>query len=112
MISAFARASQVLSEPSYAQTAADAAQFLQSELYDSRNHTLPEVIQARHGQGHRDYSDYAFAIQALIDLYEATFEPRWLAWATELQNTQDSLFWDSREATSIPLGEIQPYCCG
>jgi uncharacterized protein YyaL (SSP411 family) len=97
MISAFARASQVLSEPSYAQTAADAAQFLQSELYDSLNHTLRRSYRQGTGKASGFLSDYAFAIQALIDLYEATFEPRWLAWATELQNTQDSLFWDSKQ---------------
>lgn len=38
--------------------------------------------------------DYAFLIQGLLDLYEASLESRWLEWAEELQNKQDELFWD------------------
>jgi len=33
-------------------------------------------------------------IQGLIDLYEATFDPRWLDWAIRLQEKQIELFWD------------------
>jgi hypothetical protein len=39
--------------------------------------------------------DYAFVIQGLLDLYESTFAVRWLAWAAQLQETQDRLFWDA-----------------
>lgn len=41
--------------------------------------------------------DYAFLIQGLIDLYEASFEVKWLAWAIQLQEKQDQLFWDSEK---------------
>jgi hypothetical protein len=33
-------------------------------------------------------------IQALVDLYEASFDIGWLRWAVELQETQDRLFFD------------------
>jgi uncharacterized protein YyaL (SSP411 family) len=38
--------------------------------------------------------DYAFLIQGILDLYETSFEARWLAWAVRLQEQQDALFWD------------------
>jgi uncharacterized protein YyaL (SSP411 family) len=40
--------------------------------------------------------DYAFYIQGLLDLYEATFDTQWLGLAEQLQTTQDRLFWDSQ----------------
>jgi uncharacterized protein YyaL (SSP411 family) len=38
--------------------------------------------------------DYAFLIQGLLDLYEASFDVDWLRFAMELQETQDRLFFD------------------
>lgn len=38
--------------------------------------------------------DYAFWIRGLIDFYMATLDIDALRWARELQDTQDSLFWD------------------
>jgi uncharacterized protein YyaL (SSP411 family) len=94
MISAFARASQVLDEPVYLRAATAAATFLRDWLYDSKSHTLKRSY--RHGVGEANgfLTDYAFLIQGLIDLYEASFETRWLAWAMELQKRQDALFED------------------
>jgi hypothetical protein len=40
--------------------------------------------------------DYAFVIQGLIDLYEASFDVEWLKLATQLQETQDRLFFDEK----------------
>ncbi len=40
--------------------------------------------------------DYAFFIQALIDLYEATFETEWLKEANELNRRMIHQFWDGR----------------
>ncbi|MGH9429553.1 MAG: thioredoxin domain-containing protein, partial [Terriglobia bacterium] len=97
MISAFARASQVLDEPLYAGTATAAAEFLQAELYDLKTHTLRRSYRQGSGKAEGFLSDYAFLIQGLIDLYEASFETRWLAWAEELQKTQDALFWDAKQ---------------
>ncbi|KAK3337791.1 Six-hairpin glycosidase-like protein, partial [Cercophora scortea] len=39
--------------------------------------------------------DYAFLIEGLLDLYEATLETEWLDWAGELQDTQTRIFYDS-----------------
>ena len=40
--------------------------------------------------------DYAFLIQGLVDLYETSFDVKWLVWAVRLQEQQDALFWDDR----------------
>jgi uncharacterized protein YyaL (SSP411 family) len=40
--------------------------------------------------------DYAFVVQGLLDLYEASFNVEWLKFATELQATQDRLFFDEK----------------
>ncbi len=41
--------------------------------------------------------DYAFFIQALIDLYESTFEMEWLEEADDLNQEMIEHFWDERE---------------
>ena len=44
--------------------------------------------------------DYAFVIQGLLDLYEASFDVSWFQFAIELQETQDQLF-STRKAGAI-----------
>jgi uncharacterized protein YyaL (SSP411 family) len=95
MISAFARAAQVLDEPAYVEAGENAARCVRTQLYDEAKKTL--VRNYREGrsavEGFAD--DYAFAIQGLLDLYEAGFDVEWLKFAIELQKTQDGLFFDS-----------------
>jgi uncharacterized protein YyaL (SSP411 family) len=97
MLSALARAAQVFDEPVYRDAAAAAARFLQARLYDPKSGSL----ERRYRQGHADIDglleDYAFLIQGLLDLYEASFDARWLSWAVRLQATQDMWFWDTDE---------------
>jgi len=94
MISAFARAAQVLDEPRYLAAAQKAAAFIESQLLDKRTGRL--MRRYRGGETAIDgfAEDYAFFIQGLIDLYEASFDVRWLMRAVELQKKQDELFWD------------------
>jgi len=97
MLSALARAAQVFDEPAYRDAAASAARFLETRLYDPKNGSLKR----RYRQGDADIDglleDYAFLIQGLLDLYEASFDARWLSWAARLQATQDEWFWDDDE---------------
>jgi uncharacterized protein YyaL (SSP411 family) len=94
MISAFARAAQILNDPAYLDAATRAATFVRAQLYDKGRKVL--VRNYREGpsavEGFAD--DYAFVIQGLLDLYEASFDVGWLQFAIELQETQDRLFFD------------------
>ncbi len=96
MISAFARAAQVLDDKSYAETATKAAHFLREHLYDAKTKTLRRNYREGKGEVEGFAEDYAFLIQGLLDLYEATFEVSWLQWADELQASQDRLFLDEK----------------
>ena len=96
MISAYARAAQVLDEPRYLEIAARAANFVRSHLWDDAHKTLfRSYREGRSGiEGFAD--DYAFLVQGLLDLYEASFNVEWLKFATQLQETQDRLFFDEK----------------
>ncbi|MCZ6750931.1 MAG: thioredoxin domain-containing protein [Acidobacteria bacterium] len=95
MISAFAKASQALDEQRYLAAAEVAASFLKSALYDPKAGHLKRRYRNGHVAIDGFLADYAFLIQGLIDLYEASFDVKWLSWADELQEKQDHLFWDS-----------------
>jgi uncharacterized protein YyaL (SSP411 family) len=94
MISAYARAAQVLNEPRYLESATRAAKFLRTHLYDEPSKTLFRNYREGRSQIEGFADDYAFVIQALLDLYEASFDVEWLRLAVDLQETQDRLFLD------------------
>ncbi len=96
MISAYARAAQVLDEPRYLENATRAAKFLRANLYDDKSKLLfRNYRESRsHVEGFAD--DYAFVIQGLLDLYEVSFDVEWLKFAIELQGMQDDLFYDEK----------------
>ncbi|MGB2796877.1 MAG: thioredoxin domain-containing protein, partial [Phycisphaerae bacterium] len=93
-ISALATAHRVLGEARYGQAAGRAADFLLANR-DPREGLLHAW---RSGRGHtpafRD--DYAYLADALVDLYEATFEPRWVREATTLGDEMIRRFWDAQ----------------
>jgi uncharacterized protein YyaL (SSP411 family) len=94
MISAFARAAQILDDPTYLAAAEAAAVFLQTKLFEEPGGNLKRRYRAGHVAIDGYLDDYAYLIQGLLDLYEASFEVSYLAWAVRLQETQDQLFWD------------------
>jgi uncharacterized protein YyaL (SSP411 family) len=94
MISAFARAAQVLDDATYLKSAELAAEFVRAQLFDAERKVLARNFREEKGSdGFAD--DYAFMIQGLIDLYEASFDVQWLSFALDLQQTLDALFWDN-----------------
>jgi len=94
MISAFARAYQVLDEMRYLAAAEQASNFILNTLYNMESKTL--LHRYRDGEAKIDgyLDDYAFFIQGLLDLYESAFKTEWLTKAIELTETQNRLFWD------------------
>jgi uncharacterized protein len=112
MISAYAKAAQVLDEPRYLEAATRAARFLRTKLYDQQSKLLYRNYRGGRSDIEAFADDYAFVIQGLIDLYEASFDIEWLKFASELQETQDRLFLDEQNGgyfstsgkdSSVPL---------
>jgi uncharacterized protein len=95
MISAFARAAQILDDPGYLESAIRAATFLSKELYDASRKVLFRNYREGRSAVEGFADDYAFFIQGLLDLYEASFDAGWLRFAIELQEIQDQLFFDN-----------------
>jgi uncharacterized protein YyaL (SSP411 family) len=95
MISAFAQASSLLLHPDYAETAAAAARFIEEKLMDAEGSLLRSFRKSAAAiTGFA--ADYAFYIQGLLDLYEATFETRWLALAERLQERMNAVYLDTQ----------------
>jgi uncharacterized protein YyaL (SSP411 family) len=98
MISGLAKASQVLSDRSYAEKAEAAARFLYQNMFNKNRGIL--IRSYRHGAKSEPIegylNDYAFLIRGLLDLYEATGNVDWLKWSMQLQDKQNELFGDER----------------
>ena len=96
MISALARAYQVLDDPSYLQMAEKSADFILTKLYDSKAKRLLHRYRAGEARYDANLEDYAFLTMGLLDLYEAAFDTRWLRRAIELTERQNTLFHDEK----------------
>jgi uncharacterized protein len=96
MISAFARGAQLLDEPRYLEIATRAAKFLRTNLYDEKTKLLYRNYRGGRSDIEAFADDYAFVIQGLLDLYEASFDVEWLKLAVHLQEVQDRLFFDEK----------------
>jgi uncharacterized protein YyaL (SSP411 family) len=96
MISAYARGAQVLGDSSYLESATRAANFIRANLYDAHGKMLVRNYRGGKSEIEGFAEDYAFFIQGLLDLYEASFDTSWLKLAIDLQETQDRLFLDAK----------------
>ncbi len=98
MITALARASQVLEDDAYLEAGRKAARFIKAHLWDPDSRTLSRRYRGGEGGIPGYLDDYAFLIQGLLDLYETSLEDEWLLWSIELAERMESLFWDDAEA--------------
>ncbi|MFQ5877451.1 MAG: thioredoxin domain-containing protein [Acidobacteriota bacterium] len=92
-VSAFARGAQVLGEQRYRDRAARAATFLLARCREGGR--LRRSFAAGRPGPAGVLSDYAFLAAGLLDLYETTFDPRWLEEAIALHRTLEERFWDA-----------------
>ena len=93
MISAFARAAQILDDRTSLEAAQGSAKFIREHLWKDGALIRSYREGASTVAGFAD--DYAALIAGLLDLYEADFDIAWLKWAVELQQKQDALFLDA-----------------
>jgi uncharacterized protein YyaL (SSP411 family) len=92
MISSMAYGGAVLGEPKYVTAAAKAADFVLSTLRE--NGRLKRYYREGQVTGLGFLDDHAFLTLGLLDLYEATFDARWLAEAKKLAGQMTELFGD------------------
>ena len=94
MISSFVDGFKVTGNERYLNGAKEAARFILREM--RKDGSLMRVYNKGKSQVMGYSEDYAFLIQALIDLYEATFETEWLKEAEDLNRRMIHQFWDER----------------
>ena len=93
MIAALARGAQVLGEESYAAAASRAAEFVLTRMRGPDG-----ALRHRFRDGDAAFpallDDHAFLVWGLIELYQATFEPRHLERALSLNREMLERYWD------------------
>jgi uncharacterized protein YyaL (SSP411 family) len=95
MISSFVDGFKVTGNEQYLKGAEEAARFILQKMR-KEDHLMRVFNQGKcHVKGYSE--DYALFIQALIDLYEATFEIGWLKEAVHLNERMIQQFWDERD---------------
>ena len=95
MLGAMARAYAVLGDATYLRAAEKNLAFLQSKLWDAQTSTLYH----RWREGERDQVQlldaYAFLLSGVVELYEATLQPRHLDFALALAEAMLGRFYDA-----------------
>jgi uncharacterized protein YyaL (SSP411 family) len=93
-IAALAEAGAVLDRDDYLEAAAACADFVLDTMRDPETGHLLRTY--KDGRAHLNayLEDHAFMVEALLVLYESSFEPRWFAAARELAETMIERFGD------------------
>ncbi len=97
MISAFAKGFAVLGDKEYRDAATEATEFLLSNMYDEQSGILLRRFCDGEAAIGGFLDDYAFLAQALLDVFEITFEPRYLEFAIKLAEGGFARFEDKEE---------------
>jgi uncharacterized protein YyaL (SSP411 family) len=97
MLGAFARAHAVLGDETYRAAAEKNVQFVREKLWDAQSNTLYH----RWRDGERDsvqlLEAYAFQLDGVVQLYEATLDPQHLDFAIALAETMIAKFYDPEQ---------------
>ena len=94
MITAMAKAYQVTQDKKYLEAAQDTAKFIKNNLF--QNNKLLRRYRDGEAKHAAVLDDYAYFIQALIELYQTDFDESWITFAEQLQEIQNQLFWDNQ----------------
>jgi uncharacterized protein YyaL (SSP411 family) len=99
MIAALARAARVLPSGSgdrYLEAARRAARFIRETLW--RDGVVLRRYRAGEAAIEGYCEDYACLVWGLLELFQADGDPAWLGWALDVQQAQDTRFWDETDA--------------
>jgi len=108
MISALSKAYQILGDESYLALAVSCVEFLLANLsVQNGGESIRLLRRFRLGEskGEAVLEDYAFFANALIDLYEAGFDPKYLEKAIAIAKTMISDFYDKNFGGFYQTGE-------
>jgi len=97
MIASFAKAAQVLDKPEYAHAATRAADFLLTNMRRDDGRLFRTTFSGATPKLNAYLEDYAYLIDALVTLFETTFEPHWISSAKALAKVMIGQFWDDAE---------------
>lgn len=97
MIAALAQAGAVFDESLYIEAARRAADFLLTHLRTPQGRLWHTADERGRAKLPAYLDDYAYLVDALVTLYEADFDPRWLAEAVRLAELMIDLFGDRAE---------------
>ena len=95
MLRSFAEAARVLDRADYLEVAIRNANFLLTEL--KRGARLLRTHKNGESKLNAYLEDYAYLIDGLLALYEATFDQRWFEEARALAETMVEQFWDAED---------------
>lgn len=95
MIAAFSMAGRTFDVPEYTNAAIKAVDFILKDMRDRNCKLLHRYRQGEAGIT-ANVDDYAFLIWGLLELYESTFEIKYLKTAISLQVELDKGFWDDK----------------
>ncbi len=95
MIASLAKASVAFDEKRYAESAGRSVQFILSRLRRNDGRLLKRYWEDN-GAMTAHLEDYAFFVRGLIELYEATFEVKYLKEAINLSDIMLADFWDKK----------------
>ena len=94
MIRSLADGGRVLKKPAYTAAAARAADFLLAHLRDASKGHLLRPHRKGKSKLHAYLVDYAFLVEGLLALHQATGDEKWLNQARKLTDEQIDLYWD------------------
>jgi uncharacterized protein YyaL (SSP411 family) len=95
MLTAFAEAANILGRDDYREMAVRNAEFITSQLM--KDGRLLRTYKSGRAKLNGYLEDYAYVIEGLLAVYEATFELRFFTQARTLADTMIARFWDEQD---------------
>jgi uncharacterized protein YyaL (SSP411 family) len=95
MLTTFAEAANILGRDDYREMAVRNAEFITSQLM--KDGRLLRTYKSGQAKLNGYLEDYAYVIEGLLAVYEATFELRFFTQARALANTMIARFWDEQD---------------
>lgn len=96
MLTAFAEAANILGRDDYREVAVRNAEFITTQLI--KDGRLLRTYKAGHAKLNGYLEDYAYVVEGLLAVYEATFELKFFTQARELADTMIARFWDAQDS--------------